>query len=79
MGTPVPNIPEAPPPNTQVDLGSAGIAAATLVLNERTVSGDGVNSISLSTNALHLALDVAGLVTADVVFAHSDSTLDCTQ
>ena len=79
MGTPVPNIPEAPPPNTHVDLGSVGIAGATLVLNERTVSGDGVNSISLSTNALHLALDVAGLVTADVVFAHSDSTLDCTQ
>ena len=26
-----------------------------------------------------LALDVAGLVTADVVFAHSDSALDCTQ
>ena len=44
-----------------------------------TVTGDGVHSISLATNAIHLALNVPGLVTADVVFAHSDSTLDCTQ
>jgi hypothetical protein len=79
FGTPVPNIPAAPPPNTSIDLGALGIAGATLVLNERTVTGDGVHSISLATNAIHLALDVAGLVTADVVFAHSDSTLDCTQ
>jgi len=79
MGTPVPNIPAVPPPNTAVDLGSLGIVGATLILNERTITGDGINSISLATNAMHLALDVAGLVTADVVFAHSDSTLDCTQ
>lgn len=78
-GTPVPNIPAVPPPNTSVDLGALGIPGATLILNERTVTGDGVHSISLATNALHLALDVAGLVTADVVFAHSDATLDCTQ
>ena len=79
MGTPVPNIPEAPPPNTSVDLAGLGIPGATLILNERTLGGDGVNSLSLSTNAMHLALGIVGLVTADVVFAHSDSTLDCTQ
>ena len=79
MGTPVPNIPEVPAPNTSVDLGALGIVGATLILNERTVTGDGVHSISLATNAIHLALNVPGLVTADVVFAHSDSTLDCTQ
>ena len=79
MGTPVPNIPEVPAPNTSVDLGALGIVDATLILNEHTVTGDGVHSISLATNAIHLALNVPGLVTADVVFAHSDSTLDCTQ
>ena len=79
MGTPVPNIPAVPPPNTSVDLGQLGIVGATLILNERTITGDGVSSLSLSRNAMHLALDVAGLVTADVVFAHADSALDCTQ
>jgi hypothetical protein len=79
LGIPVPNIPEVPPPNTSIDLGQLGIVGATLILNERTLSGDGTTSLSLSTNAVHLALNVAGLVTADVVFAHSDSTLDCTQ
>jgi hypothetical protein len=34
---------------------------------------------SLSSNALHLTLNVAGVITADVVLGHSDSTLDCTQ
>jgi len=79
FGTPVPNIPAVPPPNTSIDLGQLGIVGATLILNERTIVGDGVTSLSLSRNAIHLALNVAGLVTADVVFAHSDSTLDCTQ
>ena len=79
MGTPVPNIPAVPPPNTSIDLGQLGIVGATLILNERTLAGDGVSSLSLSTNALHLALDVAGLITADIVFAHSDGTLDCSQ
>jgi hypothetical protein len=79
LGIPVPNIPEAPAPNTTIDLGQLGIAGATLILNERTVGGDGVNTASLTTNAMHLSMDVASLVTADVVFAHSDSKLDCTQ
>lgn len=79
MGTPVPNIPAVPPPNTSIDLGQLGIPGATLILNERTIGGDGVTSLSVSRNAIHLALDVAGLVTADVVFAHADSKLDCTQ
>lgn len=79
FGTPVPNIPAVPPPNTTVDLGQLGIVGATLILNERTITGDGVTSLTVARNAIHLALDVAGLVTADVVFAHSDSTLDCSQ
>ena len=79
MGTPVPDIPVNPPPNTMVDLGALGIAGATLVLNERVVTGDGIHALALATNGVHLTLDVAGLVTADVVLAHSDSAIDCTQ
>ena len=79
LGAPVPNIPAVPPPNTAIDLGQLGIVGATLILNERTISGDGVTSLTVSRNAIHLTLDVAGLVTADVVFAHADSTLDCSQ
>jgi hypothetical protein len=79
LGIPVPGIPETPPPNTAIDLASLGISGATLILNERSVGGDGVNTASLSTNAMHLTMDVASLVTADIVFAHSDSKLDCTQ
>jgi len=79
LGTPVPNIPAVPPPNTAIDLCQLGIVGATLILNERTIEGDSVTSLTVSRNAIHLTLDVAGLVTADVVFAHADSTLDCSQ
>lgn len=79
LGIPIPDLPPNPPPNTTIDLGGLGIVGATLILNESVVGGDGVTTSSLSTNALHLTLDVAGLITADVVLAHSDSMLDCTQ
>ncbi len=79
LGIPVPGIPEAPPPNTTIDLAPLGISGATLILNERTVGGDGVNMASLSTNAMHLTMDLASVITADIMFAHSDSKLDCAQ
>ncbi|HEV7490960.1 MAG TPA: choice-of-anchor P family protein [Rhodanobacteraceae bacterium] len=79
LGIPVPNIPVNPSPNTSVDLSGLGIVGATLILNEQAISGDGVNMSSLSSNALHLTLNAAGVITADVVLGHSDSTLDCTQ
>ncbi|MGH8173894.1 MAG: hypothetical protein ACREPX_12190 [Rhodanobacteraceae bacterium] len=79
LGIEVPDLPLNPAPNTSIDLGALGIVGATLILNEQTLGGDGVNSASLTSNAVHVALDVAGLVTADVVLAHSDAGLDCTQ
>jgi hypothetical protein len=79
LGVPVTNLPVNPSPNTSIDLNALGIAGATLILNEQTISGDGVNTSSLSSNALHLTLNTAGVITADVVLGHSDSTLDCTQ
>lgn len=77
LGTAVPGLPLNPPPNTNVDLGALGIVGATLILNEQTTTGDGVHSLARATNAIHLTLDVAQLVTADVIIAHSDVSLAC--
>jgi hypothetical protein len=77
LGTPVPGLPLNPAPNTTIDLGALGIVGATLVLNEQTTSGDGVHFLASATNAIHLTLDVAQLVTADVIVAHSEVSLAC--
>jgi hypothetical protein len=77
LGIPVPDLPLNPPPNTGIDLHALGIVGATLVLNEQTTGGDGVNALALSSNALHLNLDVAGLVTADVTLGHADTSVTC--
>ena len=77
LGIEVPDLPLNPPPNTGIDLSALGIVGATLVLNEQNTGGDGVTSTSKSSNAVHLALNVAGLITADVVVGHSDASLNC--
>ncbi|HEY6939898.1 hypothetical protein [Dokdonella sp.] len=77
LGVPVPGLPLDPPPNTAVDLGQLGIVGATLILNEQSTSGDGVHSLSTASNAIHLTMNVASLVTADVVIAHSEAGLAC--
>jgi hypothetical protein len=77
LGIPVPDLPLNPPPNTGIDLHALGIAGATLVLNEQTTSGDSVNTLAMSANALHLTLDVAGLITADVTLGHADTSVNC--
>jgi hypothetical protein len=79
LGIPVPNLPTLPAPNTSIDLSALGIAGATLILNERTITGDGIAMSSMVSNALRLSLNVAGLVTADVVLGHSEAKLDCTE
>lgn len=73
MGDPLLNIPVDPEPNTS--LGIPGVL--TLVLNERTVGGDGVTSRSVATNALHLNLSVLGLVTAEVILSHAEAAITC--
>lgn len=80
LGTPIPDLPLNPPPNTSIDLAQLGIANATLVLNEQTTSGDGVTSSTQTSNALHLVLNsTGGLVDADIAIANSSAKLDCTQ
>lgn len=77
LDTNVPGLPLNPAPNTPIDLDVLGIVGATLILNEQTRSGDGVHSLSTASNALHLTLDVANLVTAEVIIAHSEASLAC--
>jgi len=79
LGIPVSGLPSLPPPNTSIDLAAQGIAGATLILNEQSITGDGVDWSRMTSNAIHLTLDVAGLITADVTVGHTDAKLDCTQ
>lgn len=72
-GNPLLNIPTNPAPNTTLDL----LGLATLVLNERNVSGDGVNERGVSINAIHLTVNVVNLITADVIVAHSEAAISC--
>jgi len=79
LGIPIPALPTTPAPNTAIDLAPLGIAGATLILNERTIGGDGVNTSSIASNAMHLTLASAGVITADVALGHSEAKLDCMQ
>jgi hypothetical protein len=79
LGIPVTGLPTLPPPNTSIDLAAQGIAGATLILNEQSITSDGVNWSRMTANAIHLTLDAAGLITADVTVGHTDAKLDCTQ
>jgi hypothetical protein len=79
LGIPVSGLPSLPPPNTSIDLAAQGILGATLILNEQSITGDGTDWSRMTSNAIHLTLDVAGLVTADVTVGHTDAKLDCTQ
>ena len=63
-----------PPPNTQTCL-PANVACLTL--NEQTVTGDGVSALSVSRNGLHLTANIPGVVTADVILAHSSASVAC--
>jgi hypothetical protein len=79
LGIPVVDLPTLPPPNTSIDLAAQGILGATLILNEQTITSDGVLWSHMTSNAIHLTLNVAGLITADVTVGHTDAKLDCTQ
>lgn len=70
-------VPLNPPPNTAIDLGALGIVGATLVLNEQTTGGDGVTGVTKQVTALRLTLAVAGVASANVVIARSESALSC--
>ncbi len=69
-------------PNTFVALNLLG---ASLELNEQITSGNGLTSVSIQTNAIHLRLANVGVLVAggsigtvsgDVIIGHSDATLN---
>ncbi len=58
------------------------ILGIRVVLNEQTVAGDGVTTSSLTVNAVHVYIANAlltglGVLSGDVVIAHSQASLDC--
>jgi uncharacterized repeat protein (TIGR01451 family) len=58
------------------------ILGIRIVLNEQTVAGDGVTTSSLTVNAVHVYIANAlltglGVLSGDVVIAHSQASLDC--
>jgi hypothetical protein len=63
-----------PPPNSQTCLPGN---VACLTLNEQTVTGDGVSTLSVSRNGLHLTANIPGVVAADVILAHSSASVAC--
>jgi len=62
LGTSLASLPTDPPPNTSITLP----VGESLVLNEQVVSGDGITSLSVTSNALHLVLNMAGIITSDI-------------
>jgi hypothetical protein len=78
LGNPLPSIQSSPPPNT-VLLDTLGIK---VVLNEQFTGGDGVNSRSLTVNAIHVYLsnvNVAnvGVLNGDIIIAQSHAQEQC--
>lgn len=73
-GNDVANIPSDPAVNTTV---ATGVAGVTLILNEQTVTGDGVSGIGVASNAFHLSLNIAGIITAEVVISHAEASIVC--
>ncbi len=71
-GTDVLNIPTDPGVNVTV---ATGVAGATLILNEQISSGDGFTGPGVATNALHLSLDIVGIITADVAISHLEASI----
>lgn len=76
LNSTIANIPANPAPNTSIDL--SGISGTnSLILNEQTISGDGITARGVISNALHLSLNVAGVITADVIISHAQAAVDC--
>jgi len=73
-GTSVGTLPINPLANTQTCILGG---AACVKLNEMTVTGDGVTTLSVSRNGLHLTANVPGVVTAEVILAHAAAAVVC--
>lgn len=78
-------IPLNPEPNTVLVLAGLGIdsgivAGLSIILNEQTVTGNGIGGTQITTNALHITLDALQLglvsgVDGDIIVGSSSSSL----
>jgi uncharacterized repeat protein (TIGR01451 family) len=71
-------IDASPAPNTVL----LNLLGLRVVLNEQIVGGDGVSGRSIAVNAIHVSLNNAlltglGLLSGDVVIAHSEARVAC--
>lgn len=73
LDEPILNIPIDPDPNTTISV--PGVL--TLVLNEQTVTGDGITSRGVATNGLHLSMNVLNVITAEVIVSHTEASITC--
>ncbi|WP_454147209.1 PEP-CTERM sorting domain-containing protein [Methylocaldum sp. MU1018] len=66
-----------PAPNTTVDLSLLGLAGITLILNEQSITGDGISGKDVFVNAIHLIFNATALglatLTGDIVISHSEA------
>lgn len=70
---------DIPAPNTAVDLSVLGLVGVSLLLNEQILTGNGIDSIGLAVNAIHLSFNafVLGLasVTGDIIISHAQAQI----
>ncbi|MGX2039636.1 PEP-CTERM sorting domain-containing protein [Methylocaldum sp. MU1018] len=68
-----------PTPNTTVDLSLLGLAGVSLILNEQILAGDGIGSLGLAVNAIHLSFNgfLAGFfsLTGDIIISHAQAQI----
>jgi len=48
-----------------------------LVLDEQSITGDGITGLGVSNNGVHVTLNALGLITGDVILAHADAAIAC--
>lgn len=70
-------------PNTSVNVAALGLAGVSIILNEQIISGDGDNSLSVVTNALHIHFNIDLLLvdlSGDIILGSSGAAIsNCDQ
>jgi hypothetical protein len=78
LGVPIALI-DIPAPNTVVDLSLAGLVGVSLILNEQIFTGNGIDSIGLVVNAIHLSFNAfvsgAASLTGDIIISHAQAQI----
>ena len=79
-GTPLSDLPTSSDQPIVVDISILGIATGSLILNEQTVTGDGVTGLSIASNGLHLSVSIATTLAnldVDAIISHAEASITC--